>query len=90
MKSLSVRNSFKKDLKRMAKRGHDRAPLDVVLDMLRNDTALLQARHDHPLKGEWRGWRECHIAPDWLLIYRTTDSEVLPARTGTHADLFGN
>jgi mRNA interferase YafQ len=49
---------------------------------------LPEARRDHPLKGEWKGWRECHIQPDWLLIYRTTETEVLLARTGTHADLF--
>jgi mRNA interferase YafQ len=42
----------------------------------------------HPLKGEWRGYWECHVAPDWLLIYKMTDEEVLLARTGTHADLF--
>ena len=51
---------------------------------------LPTARRDHPLKGEWKGWRECHVEPDWLLIYKTTDTEVMLARTGTHADLFGN
>ena len=48
------------------------------------------ARRDHPLKGEWQGFRECHIEPDWLLIYEATDDDVTLARTGTHADLFGN
>jgi mRNA interferase YafQ len=43
-----------------------------------------------PLKGVWKGWRECHVQPDWLLIYTTTETEVVLARTGTHADLFGN
>ncbi|MGD0023228.1 MAG: type II toxin-antitoxin system YafQ family toxin [Xanthobacteraceae bacterium] len=42
----------------------------------------------HPLKGDWKGYWECHISPDWLLIYKVTDEEVLLARTGTHADLF--
>ena len=90
MKELAARNSFKKDLKRIVKRGYDRALLDAVIDILRNDAPLPEARRDHLLKGEWKGWRECHIGPDWLLIYRTTDDEVLLARSGTHADLFGN
>ena len=90
MKSLSVRNSFKKDLERITRRGYDRSRLDAVLDILRHGAPLPPARRDHPLKGEWKGWRECHIAPDWLLIYKATDTEVLAARTGTHTDLFGN
>ena len=89
MKALSARNSFKKDLKRIGKRGYDRALLDTVLDSRREDAILPEARSDHPLKGEWKGWRECHIEPDWLLIHRSTDDEGLLARTGTHADLFG-
>ena len=88
MKDLAARNSFKKDLKRIAKRGYDRALLDAVIDMLRRGTPLPEARRDHLLKGDWKGWRECHVEPDWLLIYKTTDEEVLLARTGTHADLF--
>ena len=91
MRSLRVRSSFKRDLKRIGKRGYDRALLEQVLDLLRSDLTLLAARRDHPLKGEWSGWRECHIEPDWLLIYKATDDdEVLLARTRTHADLFGN
>ena len=90
MKDLAARTTFKKDLKRIAKRGYDRALLDAVIDLLRRDAPLPEARRDHFLKGEWKGWRECHIEPDWLLIYKTTDDEVLLARTGTYADLFGN
>ena len=89
MKSLLVRTSFKKDLKRIGKRGYNRAQLDVVIDALRQGEQLPPARRDHPLKGEWKSWRECHIQPDWLLIYKTTADELLLARTGTHADLFG-
>lgn len=90
MKDLAARNSFKKDLKRVIKRGYDRALLEAVIDALRRTTTLPEARRDHPLKGEWIGWRECHIEPDWLLVYKTSDDEVLLARTGTHADLFDN
>ena len=90
MKTLRIANAFKKDLKRITKRDYDRALLETVIDALRDGQQLSHARRDHPLKGEWKGWRECHIEPDWLLIYKATEVEVLLARTGTHADLFGN
>lgn len=77
-------------MKRIAKRGYDRALLEAVIDLLRQDLPLPAARFDHLAKGNWKDWRECHIEPDWLLIYRATDTdELLLARTGTHADLFG-
>jgi len=88
MKAFRYRSSFKKDLKRVTRRGYAMAHLAAVLDLLARGEALPLARRDHSLKGEWTGWRECHIDPDWLLIYRATADEVLLARTGTHADLF--
>lgn len=88
MKALRFQSAFKRDLKRIAKRGHDRPKLDAVVDLIRSGEPLPEARRDHVLKGEWHGWRECHIEPDWLLIYQATDDEVILARTGTHADLF--
>jgi len=90
MKSLRLASAFKKDLKRVTKRRYNRALLDSIVDALRRDENLPPARRDHPLKGEWKGRRECHVEPDWLLIYETTDTEVVLLRTGTHADLFGN
>ena len=90
MRTLRIASAFKKNLKRITRRNYDRALLEVVIDTLRTDRALPPATRDYPLKGEWKGWRECHIEPDWLLIYRATDNELLLARTGTHADLFGN
>jgi mRNA interferase YafQ len=89
MKSFRLAARYSRDYKRVAKRGYDLDKLDVVLDLLAAAEALPPARRDHPLKGEWKDHRECHIEPDWLLIYRTTDDEVMLARTGTHADLFG-
>jgi len=89
MKTFRLTNAYKKDLKRISRRTYDLALLAGVLDALRAGEHLPLARRDHPLKGEWKDWRECHIEPDWLLIYKVTDSEVLLARTGTHADLFG-
>lgn len=88
MKTLRYRSAFKKDLKRVIKRGYDEELLKVVIELLRQGLPLPPARRDHALKGEWDDFRECHIEPDWLLIYQTTDDELLLARTGTHADLF--
>ena len=90
MKQLRLSSPFKKDLKRITRRGYDRALLDAVVDLLRDGEELPPARRDHALKGEWKGHRECHVEPDWLLVYHATDDELLLARTGTHADLFGN
>ena len=89
MKDLRLTSAFKKDLKRVGKRGYDRALLDAVVERLRGDQALPPARRDHALKGVWKGRRECHIEPDWLLIYESTTIHVLLARTGMHADLLG-
>ncbi len=89
MKTFRFRSAYKKDLKRITKRGYDLAALGTVLNTLRAGGTLSPANRDHPLKGEWQHYRECHLEPDWLLIYQTTDKEVVLARTGTHADLFG-
>ena len=82
-------NAFKKDFKRVTKRDYDHEKFEAVLDLLRRGEPLTEAHRDHLLKGEWKGWRECHVAPDWLLIYKISGDEILLARTGTHADLFG-
>ena len=88
MKTLRLSTAFKKDLKRITRRKCDRTLLEAVVEALRRAEVLSGARRDHPLKGEWKDWRECHIQSDWLLIYKTTETEVLLARTGAHADLF--
>jgi mRNA interferase YafQ len=72
----------------MLKRGYDRSEFDVIVDSLRNNIPLPFAAHPHKIKGEWAGMWECHIEPDWLLIYNMTVEEVILHRTGTHADLF--
>lgn len=89
MKELDVTGSFKRDLKRITKRGYDLAKLYAVTNQLRSDTPLPSSNRPHPLKGQWKGFLECHIAPDWLLIYRTDATRIVLARTGTHSDLFG-
>ena len=88
---LNVRYStrFKKDFKACVKRGYKMALLQQVINTLRIPTPLPIKNKDHNLSGNYSGYRECHIEPDWLLIYKQTDTELLLDRTGSHADLFG-
>jgi mRNA interferase YafQ len=79
---------FKRDTKRAAKRGKDMRKLGDVLDILLAEKPLDASYGDHPLKGDWKGWRDLHIEPDWLLIYRVVGDRLELAATGTHADLF--
>jgi mRNA interferase YafQ len=88
MKSLRLVGAFKQDLKRITRRGYDRERLDLIVQALREGHSLPASVRPHPLKGEWKGHWECHIAPDWLLIYKFSENEVVLARTGTHSDLF--
>lgn len=87
---LSVRYSskFKRDFKSCAKRGFDMLLLQAVIDSLRAGEKLPAKNRSHILSGDYKDFRECHIQPDWLLIYKLTDSEVLLYRTGSHSDLF--
>jgi mRNA interferase YafQ len=89
MKELDQTGSFKRDLKRISKRGYDLTKLAAALRSLQADMPLPSSFRPHPLKGEWKGYLECHIGPDWLLIYQSTPSRVVLVRTGTHSDLFG-
>ena len=79
---------FKRDVKRAQKRGKDMDKLKAVLLLLIEGKPLPLAHGDHPLKGNWKGFRDLHIEPDWLLLYRIHGDELQLARTGTHADLF--
>ena len=81
---------FKKDLKTALKRGYNLNLLGVVVDSLASGEALPERYKDHNLTGGFKGCRECHITPDWLLIYEIADSELILylTRTGTHSDLF--
>lgn len=81
---------FKKDLKLARKRGYDLSLLGVVVDMLAAGNELPEKYRDHSLSGNFFGCRECHITPDWLLIYEIADEELILylTRTGTHSDLF--
>lgn len=89
MKSLRREGRFRKDIRRVERRGNDVERLTSILRLLREEEPLPIAARPHLLKGEWSGYWECHIAPDWLLIYRVSVTEIVLARTGTHSDLFG-
>ena len=79
---------FKKDIKLMRRRGKEMSKLRTVIQKL-IDRLPLEPRHrDHPLVGYYVGRRECHVEPDWLLIYMLSDKWILFERTGTHSDLF--
>ena len=81
---------FKKDLKAIMKRGYNLQLLQGIVFLLAADSPLPEKNKDHALSGNWVGHRECHITPDWLLIYKI-DNDILVltlTRTGTHSDLF--
>lgn len=90
MRTFSRTNQFKKDVKRAAKRGQDMAKLKVALELLIDGEPLPAKFKDHPLRGNFAGSRDCHLEPDWVLIYTLTekDTHVRFERTGTHSDLF--
>lgn len=79
---------FRRDVKRVEKRGKDLGKLKELLILLMQRSDLPEKYRDHPLKGDWNGFRDAHIEPDWLLIYRIQGDELQLARTGSHADLF--
>jgi mRNA interferase YafQ len=83
---------MKRDASRMEKRGKDMSKLDVVLRLLVSCQPLSPKYRDHQLKGSLRDFRECHIEPDWLLVYQVVKDELilLATATGSHSDLFGN
>ena len=89
MREVRYTGQFRRDFKRIQKRGLAVAALREVIERIAAGEALEPRHRDHPLLGGYSGSRECHVAPDWLLIYERTDSELVLIRTGTHADLFG-
>ena len=90
MLTLKTTTQFRKDYKLMKKRGYNMDLLEDVLDTLLQEMPLAQKHRDHALTGNYVGFRECHILPDWLLVYQTDGRTLLlvASRTGTHSDLF--
>jgi len=79
---------FKKDYKKLKKRNKDLSKIRTVIEKLAAGQLLEPKYNDHPLVGNWKGHRDCHIEPDWLLIYRITFDGLYLERTGTHSDLY--
>jgi len=88
MRVPSFTTQFERDLRRMQRRGKEIDKLKVLLAILIEEQPLAERYRDHTLVGNWRGRRECHIEPDWLLIYKLDADEIIFERTGSHADLF--
>ncbi|MEO8666250.1 MAG: type II toxin-antitoxin system YafQ family toxin [Ignavibacteria bacterium] len=81
-------NRIKKDYKILMKQGKDVIKLDQVMIKLSNKGILIQKFRDHKLRGEYMNRRECHIEPDWILIYKIENDEIIFERTGSHSELF--
>lgn len=88
MKTIRRTSQFKRDVKRMQRQGKDLEKLKRVLESLVKGEGLAPKYRDHVLVGQYKGTRECHIEPDWLLIYELAESEIVLIRTGSHSDLF--
>ena len=90
MLTIKYQTAFKRDYKRIKKRGYSIRLLEQVIALLAEGQELPASYRDHALTGDYSGCRECHIAPDWLLVYEVLQDELLLylTRTGTHSDLF--
>ncbi len=90
MLQIAYTLQFKKDYKKAKKQGRDLSKLGPVLETLRNEEPLPSELRDHELAGNYKGHRECHLSPDWLLIYRIGRGilTLTATRLGSHSDLF--
>lgn len=90
MLTIKFHKAFKQDFKRMKKQGADIARFEQIIDLLVHEQTLPPECVDHPLKGTYQGYRDCHITLDWILIYKIERGELLLIlhRTGSHSELF--
>lgn len=90
MLTIKYHTMFKKDFNKIKKRGYDISRLEKIVELLANEVPLPEQFKDHNLSGNYNGFRECNIAPDWLLIYQVNNNELVLvlSRTGSHSDLF--
>ena len=86
--NIHYTTQFKKDYKRIKKQNKDPDQLKVVIEKLIADKKLKPKYRDHRLSGDRKGHRDCHIKPDWILIYRIEDEDLILERTGSHSELF--
>jgi mRNA interferase YafQ len=89
MLNIRDKRSFRKDYKKLKSSGKDLSKLALAINTLAAEEQLPERNLDHALTGNYIGCRECHISPDWLLIYQTTETELILVRTGSHSELFG-
>jgi len=89
MLSIRDKRSFRKDYRKLRSSGKDLSKLAFVIDTLAAGKTLDGKYRDHALIGDYLGCRECHVSPDWLLIYQTNETELILVRTGSHSELFG-
>ena len=89
MLSVFQTAAFRRDLRKLSRQGADLSKLGNIVELLVAKKILEPRHRDHPLSGDWKGFRDCHVQPDWVLIYRVEDDELQLARTGSHSDLFG-
>ncbi|MBE2180943.1 MAG: type II toxin-antitoxin system YafQ family toxin [Chthoniobacterales bacterium] len=88
MKAIYETSQFRKDLKKLRKQGKDIDKLKAIVSRITAGQPLEARCRDHALTGSLKGSRDCHIEPDWLLIYRVDDESLFLERSGTHSDLF--
>ncbi len=88
MKTIRRTRQFKRDVRRMQRQGRELEKLKGVLVTLVEGAPLAERYRDHVLVGQYKGTRECHMEPDWLLIYELAETEIVLIRTGSHSDLF--
>lgn len=85
---ITQSSQFKKDIKLQLKRGKDIHKVKTVIDALIAGMPLPAKNRDHAMTGNWNSWRDCHLEPDWILIYKLLPDELVLGRTGSHSDLF--
>jgi len=90
MKLIIQPSQFKRDIKRLKKRVKNLEKLGDLVRLLAADQPLEEKRRDHALIGTWVGSRDCHVEPDWILIYRNEPDSLYLERSGSHSDLFKN
>lgn len=86
--NLLTTTAFERDLRRVKRQGKDLDKLEEIVNLLQNRAPLPARCRPHPLRGSLGGQWYCHIGPDWLRLYRTTDKELILVRTGSHSELF--
>jgi mRNA interferase YafQ len=89
VRDLLTTSAFERDLRRVTKQRKEINKLEAVVDLLQADKPLPERCRVHPLRGEWQGHWDCHIEPDWLLLYKLLPNKLVLVRTGSHSDLFG-